>query len=214
VVDFDVSLDRTALINVDLQNFFVDTTKDGSALVERINELSAVCREAGILVVHTAHVLRPDGSNIGVLGEIISEIREGLLNKGAETASFYPELHIDPRDLVLEKPRFGAFYGTDLESILRSRGIDTVIIVGISTDVCCDTTAREANARDFRVLFLSDGTATNDPDPARWQSTTLEMMEAMFAQVLTIDEVVAKIELGRSKDRSPSSTERTHGSQR
>jgi nicotinamidase-related amidase len=61
VVDFDVSLDRTALINVDLQNFFVDTTEDGSALVERINELSAVCREAGILVVHTAHVLRPDG---------------------------------------------------------------------------------------------------------------------------------------------------------
>ena len=114
MVDFDVSLDRTALINVDLQNFFVDTTKDGSALVERINELSAVCREAGILVVHTAHVLRPDGSNIGVLGEIISEIREGLLNKGAETASFYPELHIDPRDLVLEKPRFGAFYGPTL----------------------------------------------------------------------------------------------------
>ena len=57
---------------------------------------------------------------------------------------------LDPHDILLEKPRFGAFYGTDLELILRAHGIDTVIISGISTPVCCDTTAREAQARDFR----------------------------------------------------------------
>jgi len=59
------------------------------------------------------------------------------------------------------KPRFGAFQGTDLELILRSRGIDTVIVTGVATNVCCDTTAREAAVRDFRVFFLSDGTATH-----------------------------------------------------
>ena len=203
MVEFIVSPRRTALVNVDLQNFFVDTTEHGVALVRRINELASICREAGILVIHTAHVLRPDGSNIGVLGEIVPDIKhEGLLNRGSKTAELHSELCVDPRDVVLEKPRFGAFYATDLELILRSNGIDTIIISGIATDVCCDTTAREANARDFRVLFLSDGTATNDPDAERnraAQAATLEMIESLFGQVLTVDEVLVKIEDGRHR---------------
>jgi ureidoacrylate peracid hydrolase len=82
--------------------------------------------------------------------------------------------------------------------VLRERGIDTVIISGISTDVCCDTTAREANARDFRVLFLSDGTAVND-DPeeaAAQQRATLRVIDGLFGQVLTIAELLRKIEAG------------------
>ena len=203
MVDFAVSPRRTALVNVDLQNFFVDSAEDGVALVKRINELAARCREAGILVIHTAHVLRPDGSNIGVLGEIVPEIKdEGLLNRGSVTAALHADLEVDARDVFLEKPRFGAFYGTDLELILRSHDIDTVIISGIATDVCCDTTAREANARDFRVLFLSDGTATNDPNPERTkaaQMATLELVGSLFGEVLTIDELLDKIEA--SEDR-------------
>jgi nicotinamidase-related amidase len=204
MVAFTVSPRQTALVNVDLQNFFVDTTQDGVALVRKINELASKCREAGILVIHTAHILRPDGSNIGVLGEIVPDIKdEGLLNKGSNTAELHSEVHVDPRDVVLEKPRFGAFHATDLELILRSRGIDTIIISGIATDVCCDTTAREANARDFRVLFLSDGTATNDPDPERnraAQTATLEMIDSLFGEVLTVHDVLLKIEDGRRRD--------------
>ncbi len=121
VVDFSISPRRTALVNVDLQNFFVDTTEGGVGLVRRINDLASECRKAGILVIHTAHVLRPDGSNVGVLGEIVPDIKtEGLLNRGSKTAELHPELHVDPLDVFLEKPRFGAFYGTDLELILRS----------------------------------------------------------------------------------------------
>jgi ureidoacrylate peracid hydrolase len=194
MVDYAVSPARTALVNVDLQNFFVDTTEDGADLVDRVNELAAVCRAAGILVIHTAHVLRSDGSNMGVLGELVPDINEGLLNKGAETAALHPRLHIDPRDVLVEKPRFGAFYGTDLELSLRSHGIDTIIVSGISTDVCCDTTAREANARDFRVLFLSDATATNSLDAERVQLMTLETIEALFGQVLTVNDLLKKID--------------------
>ena len=65
---------------------------------------------------------------------------------------------------------------------------------------CCDTTAREANARDFRVLFLSDGTATYDPDSERTkaaQAATLEMIGSLFGEVLTVDEVLGKINAGR-----------------
>jgi len=60
----------------------------------------------------------------------------------------------------LEKPRFGAFHAAHLELLLRARGIDTLIITGIATNVFCETTAREAAVRDFRVFFLSDGTAS------------------------------------------------------
>jgi ureidoacrylate peracid hydrolase len=208
MVDYSVSAERTALVNVDLQNYFVDTTEGGVALVERINELAAACRQAGILVIHTAHVLRPDGSNIGVLGEIVPEIKD-LLGAGSETAALHAALHLDPRDIVLEKPRFGAFHGTDLELILRSHGIDTIIVSGIATDVCCDTTAREANARDFRVLFLSDGTATNGEDSERAQAMTLEMIGSLFGEVLSMEEVRKKFETDASRSRTHPTDEST-----
>jgi nicotinamidase-related amidase len=194
MVEFAIEPAHTALVNVDLQNFFVDTTQNGLELVHRINEFAESCREAGILVIHTAHVLRPDGSNIGVLGEIVPDIRdERLLHAGSHTAALHDQLHIADGDVVLEKPRFGAFYGTDLALILRSHGIDTIIITGISTDVCCDTTAREANARDFRVLFTSDGTMTNDPNPEQAQAWTLEMIGSLFGEVLTMEQVLARV---------------------
>jgi ureidoacrylate peracid hydrolase len=127
---------------------------------------------------------------MGVLGEVAPPVKDGLLNKGAETAALHKDLVVDPGDVLLDKPRYGAFYGTDLELILRARGIDTIIISGISTTTCCDTTAREAMARDFRVLFLSDGTATSQ---AELHEATLKIIGARFAQILTVDEMIQKI---------------------
>jgi len=196
MVDFALVPARTALLNVDLQNIFVEGSSDGLATLDRINRVAAACREAGILVIHTSHVLRPDGSNIGVLGEVVPQVKSGFLFKGAKTAALHEKLVVDSRDLLLEKPRFGAFHGTDLEPILRSRGIDTIVIAGIETNVCCDSTAREANARDFRVLFLSDGTATGGnalATEAELQKATLATIGTLFGQVLTVDEVLRKI---------------------
>jgi nicotinamidase-related amidase len=100
---------------------------------------------------------------------------------------------------VLNKPRYGAFHGTDLETMLRSRGVDTVIISGIATNICCETTAREAAQRDFRVLFLSDGTATKDMlgvAAADLQRASCASLGMVFAQVLTVDDVLGKIRPG------------------
>ena len=197
MIDYAVVPERTALVNIDMQNCFVEAADDGVAALDRINWLAELCRDAGILVIHTSHVLRPDGSNMGVLGELVPKIRDGLLNKGAKTAALHPGLVVDPRDVLVEKPRYGAFYGTDLEVVLRSRAIDTVIISGISTDVCCDTTAREANARDFRLLFLSDGTVTAGPDAAEVQRSTMKLVGALFGQVLSVQDVADKIARAR-----------------
>ena len=101
-----------------------------------------------------------------------------------------------PCDILLEKPRFGAFHGTDLELILRSRGIDTIIVTGIATNVCCETTAREAAVRDFRVFFLSDGPTTfgiGDVSAAQLQRATCATLGLLFGQVVTVDEMIGKI---------------------
>jgi ureidoacrylate peracid hydrolase len=200
MVDFAVVPERTALVNVDMQNCFVQgypiSAPDGPAVLGRINRLAAACREAGILVIHTSHVFRPDGSNIGVLGEINPVVKAGIVTKGSGSAALHKGLVVDARDILLDKPRFGAFQGTDLELILRSRGIDALIISGIATNVCCETTAREAMVRDFRVFFLSDGTATAEmggASSAELQKATLATLGSWFAQVLTVDELMKKI---------------------
>jgi len=202
MADFDVVPERTALINVDMQNCFVQASPiaapEGMAVLQRINRLAAECRRAGILVIHTSIVLRPDGSNTGILGETAPVVKTGILNKGQQSAALHPGLVVDARDILLDKPRFGAFHGTDLELILRTRGIDTVIISGVATNVCCETTAREAMVREFRVFFLSDGTATaamGDASAAELQKATLATLGFLFAQVLTVDEMIHKITL-------------------
>lgn len=199
MIDFAVVPERTALVSVDMQNCFVESypssAPNGLAVLDRINRLAAACRDAGILIIHTSHVLRPDGSNVGVLDEINPMIK-GILTKGSQSAALHNKLVVDARDILLDKPRYGAFQSTDLELILRSRGIDTIIISGIATSVCCDTTAREAVARDFHVFFLSDGTATADmpgASAAELQKATLATLGFLFAQVLTVGEMIQKI---------------------
>jgi ureidoacrylate peracid hydrolase len=200
-MDFAVIPDRMALVNVDLQNCFVDgplAPSEGLAVLDRVNRLADVCRSAGILVVHTSHVFRPDGSNAGVLRQTAPDVITGaVLNRGAASAALHRGLRVGPRDVLVEKPRFGAFHSTDLELILRGRGIDTIIISGIATNVCCDTTAREAMVRDFHVFFLSDGTAAaaiGGASASEHQKATLATLGFLFAQVLTVDEMVAKIQ--------------------
>lgn len=200
MVDFAVVPGRTVLVNVDMQNCFVSgspvSAPEGLIVEERINRVAAACRAAGILVIHVSHVLRQDGSNTGVLGEIAPIVKEGIIAKGSESAALHKGLVVDPRDILLDKPRFGAFHSTDLELILRSRAIDTIIITGISTNVCCETTAREATVRDFRVFFLSDGTANSDigdVSAAELKRATCATLGRMFAQVLTVNEMIRKI---------------------
>ena len=196
MVDFPVIPSRMALLNIDMQGFIVDITAGGSDLLERINRLIRVCREKNMLIVHTAHVIRADGSNAGVMGEIAPIVREGLLNEGSETVELHKDLDIQDNDILLNKPKFGAFYGTDLETMLRYRAIDTVIITGIATNICCETTAREAIVRDFRVFFLSDGTATydiGDQSAEQLQTATCTTLGFAFAQICTVSEIIEKL---------------------
>ncbi len=210
MVRFDIDPGRTALLVVDMQNCFVADSPIaaplGAEVAGRLNQLAAACRPSGIPVIWTRHVVRPDGSNTGLLGEVIPPVAAGIINDDAPTAALHPLMDVRPGDVVLGKPRFGSFHGTDLELILRSRGIDTLILGGINTNVCVDTTAREAAAREFRVLFLSDGTANFDlPDGGLGPASAGELQRAAcavmafgFAEVITVDQVLNRIPVAAS----------------
>jgi ureidoacrylate peracid hydrolase len=197
MVNFPVIPARMALVNVDIQNCFVEgSAPDGVIVVERINRLASVCREVGIPVFHLRHTL-PDGLDSGVLGEIFPFVNEGFLDRDSEPVAFHKDLVRDAADILLEKPHYGGFYDTNLELLLRRRGIDSIIITGIETNVCCETTAREAMVRDFRVFFLSDGTTTcgvKGLSREEVQRATLATLGNNFAQILSVDDMIQQIE--------------------
>src|SRR5258708_9711690 len=206
MIRFKVDPNRTAVIIVDMQNCFVENSPfaapGGVDVLDRLNQLASSYRERGALIIFTRHVVRVDGSNMGILGEVLPPVKDGVINDDRPSAALHGRLNVVPGDIVVNKPRFGAFESTDLELILRSKGIDTVIIGGIATNVCCDTTAREANMRDFKVLFLKDGATTFDlPDVAGMgavsaadvQRTICTTLAFAFAEVLSCREALGKI---------------------
>jgi nicotinamidase-related amidase len=209
MVDFAVVPERLALVNIDVQRCFVSDSPlacpEAGSVLGRINTVAAACRAAGIVVIHVSHLLRGDGSDAGVLGEISPIVNQGFLVAGSPSAALHPDLVVEATDVLVRKPRFGAFHATDLELILRARGIDSIIISGIATNVCCDTTAREAFARDFRVFFLSDGTANSAIDELSADDVkryTCATLARRFAQVLTVDEMIHRIETASRQPRA------------
>src|SRR5438876_621099 len=162
---------KTAMIVVDMQNDFVAVgapmeTRAARAMVPKLAEALKICRDAAIRVIYTAHVHRRDGCDMGLFDDLHPPIakRDGLLD-GTQGVDIYPELAPAPGEHVIKKHRYSGFFGTDLDMILREWGVDTVIISGTTTENCCHATARDAMFRNYRVVFLSDATATYDyPD--------------------------------------------------
>ncbi len=197
MADYQLVPSKTALINVDMQNAFVEGTPlsapGGVALLQPVNRLAAACREAGMMVIHTLHVVRADGSNHGTMGELIEPVRAGYINEGTETAKLHPGVDVGPHDIMLYKPRYGSFAGTDLDMILRGNGIDSIIVSGICTNICCETTAREAGMRDYHVFFTSDGTETfpaGELSVEEIKKATLTTLGLAFAKIVSVDETV------------------------
>src|SRR6516164_10934541 len=113
MTDFKFDPRRTALINIDMQNCFVENSPvaapRGREILPRINKLADVCRKRGALVIHTLHLVRPDGSNTGVMVQIIPAVAAGVINKGSKQAELHPHIVVGTSYILLEKPRFGAF---------------------------------------------------------------------------------------------------------
>jgi biuret amidohydrolase len=198
---------KTAMIVVDMQNDFVASgavmeTPAARAVVPKLADALKVCRDAGIKVIYTAHAHRRDGSDMGLFDDMHPPIanREALVD-GTPGVDIYPELAPAPGEHVIKKHRYSGFFGTDMEIILREWGVDTVIISGTTTENCCLATARDAMFRNYRVVFLSDATATYDyPDrgfgamPAtEVHHATLVILADSTAHVMSVKDMKARI---------------------
>ena len=114
---------------------------------------------------------------------------EATFRKGCHGFELWPGLEVTATDLIVDKTRFGAFVpgSSELHEILQARGIDTLIITGTATNVCCESTARDAMQMNYKVIFIADGNATNTDAE---HNATLNNMAALFADVMTTQELV------------------------
>ncbi|MCZ8043558.1 MAG: cysteine hydrolase [Beijerinckiaceae bacterium] len=115
--------------------------------------------------------------------------------RGSFGHAIYPELEVLPGDWAVEKQRFGAFVegSSTLHAQLQERGVDTLIIVGTATNVCCESTARDAMMLNYKVVFVSDGNACRTDEE---HNATLGNILALFGDVQSTDEVIAAIGAG------------------
>ena len=184
----------TALVIIDMQRDFVMPGGFGEALGNDVKQLQVTiaptraildaAREAKMLVIHTREGHRPDLSDCPpsklARGKGAKRIGDPgpmgrILIRGEVGHDIVPELYPIAGEVVIDKPGKGAFFATDLELILRDRGIKTLLVCGVTTEVCVNTTVREANDRGYECVVLSDCVGSYFPE---FQKAALAMIKA------------------------------------
>jgi len=192
---------KTALLVIDMQNAFVapDAPVEvpaARAIVPAINRLAKELRERGGQVIWVLHQALADGSDwepfFGVFVKPEDRAKASTaLSAGHELQKRWPGLEADAKDITVNKNRYSGFIGSSqLADALKQRRIDTLLIAGTKTNVCCECTARDAMMLDYKVVMLSDCTAALSEEEHR---ATLENMIQQFGDVMTADEVLARL---------------------
>ena len=196
----DFSPETTALLVVDMQNGMckpegsharlgLDITMLAGAIAP-CAELINATRAAGALVAYSHLAYAPDYSDGGfIVREIMPNIATAeVCPRGSWDAEIVEELTPKPDDIVIEKSRMSSFMGTNLETRLRDRGIDTLLVCGVTTNMCIESTVRDASQLDFRTFLVCD--AVGEVDPVRHKNA-MSSMEFLFAKLITTAEVIA-----------------------
>lgn len=196
---------RLALVVIDMQRIFcapgalLEVPKARS-IVPAINRMSTALRAAGGTVVWVRSAFPPSARDWTIMFDGVNppesgaKVRAGL-QSGAEGWQLWDGLTPEPGDLEVEKDRFSAFLpgACPLPDLLRARGIDTVLIAGTMTNVCCESSARDAMMDNFRVVMLSDANAARTD--AEHQASLITLARS-FGDVQRVDEVIARMEQG------------------
>lgn len=207
MVEFKIYHEKSCLLIIDMINAFLKPysrleVSGGRELIPRLKRLLGVCRDKKICIIFVTMAFRRDRSDMGIHPFFRPQMAtEDILIEGTEDVEFYEEIQPESGDIIIAKRSFSAFVGTDLDLILRSKGIDTIIIGGVATNICCGCTAHDARMKDYKVIFLSDGNAPMTFPDMGWgkipaeeiQKVVLTTMAFGFAQVLPVEEVIRQL---------------------
>ena len=192
---------KTALIVVDMQNGFVDDDSflakmglDNTYLKPTLGpvcKLVQACHEERVPVIFTRYILRPDYTDAGLMAEHQNTARGArALVAGSRDVELIDALGARPDDFVVDKTRYSAFYNTNMEVILRGLGVNTVIVCGVTTEICVESTIRDAFFRDYRIIVPHDAVAAIDP--LRHEGT-LRTIKYGFGTVTTAEQVITAL---------------------
>ena len=150
-----------------------------TSILPEVNETIASARRAGLPVIFSQHGHVDPATDVNTSVLVRWWGVSGSIKKGSHNWELLPQLDVTPTDTIIdEKTTYDAFYGTPLKSLLDAQHIDTVIIAGVLTQYCCETTARSAFVQNYNVIFLSDGTGPECP-------ATLKIIGSGFGKVMT-----------------------------
>ena len=183
--------DNAALLVVDMQYFFLDPssptyTCGGQAILPNLKKTIQAFRKVDRPVIFTKHVHHADGLDAGIMGWWW----EGMCLEGSPESEIHKDIFPQHNEKVIFKHRYSAFYNTDLETILRVLKIEDIVITGIMTNMCCESTARDAYFRDYRVFFPADGTGAITEE---MHLASLLNLAFGFAWVTNVDTVLAQL---------------------
>ncbi|RLE37538.1 hypothetical protein DRJ17_06375 [Candidatus Woesearchaeota archaeon] len=186
--------DKAALLVIDMQDFFLDPssptfTCGGLAIIPTLKRLIDTFRKAKRPVIFTRHVHNPNLSDAGIMGWWW----EGMCLEGSPESEVHKDIAPLQSEKVILKHRYSAFYNTDLETVLRCLKVEDIVVSGIMTNLCCESTARDAYFRDYRVFFLADGTGAINEE---MHLASLLNLAFGFAYVTTAEDVIQQ--LGKS----------------
>ena len=209
---FDFDPARTSLIIIDMQRDFLEPGGFGAALgndvsllrrtIAPIRRLLDKARTTGLSIIHTREGHRPDLADLPPAKKARGRLAAGIgdpgpmgriLVRGEPGHDIIPELYPLPGEPIVDKPGKGAFFATDLDAMLKNHGIAQLIICGVTTEVCVNTTVREANDRGYECLVVADCVGSYFPE---FQEMGLRMIKAqggIFGWVATSGAVIAAL---------------------
>ncbi len=190
----------SVLLVIDMQRFFLDPasptfTCGGLAILPTVKRLIDAFRRVDRPVIFARHVHHPSDLDSGIMGWWW----EGKCLEGSPESEIHPDLAPMPGEKVVFKHRYSAFYNTDLETVLRCLGVEDVVVCGIMTNLCCESTARDAYYRDYRVFFPADGTGSINEE---MHVASLLNLAFGFAYVTTADAIAAQLAIESSPSNS------------
>jgi len=215
--EFELDPKRTALLLIDMQRDFVEPGGFGEQLGNDVSNLRrviaplqrvlGVMREGGYTVIHTREGHRPDLSDCppsriarGRLSCGIGDVGPmgRILVRGSHGHDIIDELKPIGDETVVDKPGKGAFFATDLDFMLHNRGIESLVVTGVTTEVCVNTTVREANDRGYECLVLEDCVGSYFPEFQEYALRMIKAQGGIFGWVSSSEKLLVALEAGQS----------------